>query len=228
MAALHTNSPPADGPVAGRSWLPMAPLNLRVNPFGEWAREDRIAMAQLDAAPWLGALQHERHALQFVGACGRGKSTHLLALARLLAFAPHGIPSHYCYLPPRGPCPPFPAAGILLIDEAQRLPWLRRRRLLRQGRPLVLGTHRDGRGPLQRAGYTVETVDLDQLKPPEQLAAILNRRIEHARLGDGPLPSITPAEAARLQIWFGSNIRAAEHYLYHQFQIRAGASGGKL
>ncbi len=228
MVASHTNALPVGGPVAGGGWLPMAHLNLRVNPFGEWRCEDRIAMAQLDAARWLGWLQHDRHALQFVGACGRGKSTHLLALAHLLARAPHGASSHYCYLPPRGPCPPLPADGILLIDEAQRLPWLRRRRLLRQGRPVVLGTHRDCRRPLRRAGYTVETFDLDQPPPPETLAAILNRRIEQARLRDGPLPSITLAEAARLQLWFGSNIRATEHYLYHQFQKRAGAPGGEL
>lgn len=203
-------------------WLPLANLNLRVNPFGECTVEDRVALAAVDCDQWITWLSADQHALQFVGDCGRGKSTHLLALSK------HFSSSCYFYLPPRGRCPTIPQGRPLLIDEAQRLPVWKRLRILRRRGPLVFGTHRDLSGPLSRAGYAVRTVDLNMASEPSRYVEILNRRIEFARLRPGPIPRITTDDAVVLSKRFGSNIRGAEHYLYQQVQKQAGAPHGEV
>src|SRR5262249_43157873 len=95
--------------------------NLRRNPFGELTREERAELALVDVEQHLAELRQGRTALQFLGPCGHGKTTHLLALQRELDEAV------YIYLPEDGPQPPIPAIRPLLLDEAQRLSsWQRR------------------------------------------------------------------------------------------------------
>ena len=62
------------------AWQPFAKLNLLRNPFGELVREERIPAAVVDVAAIEPLLNRPRVALQFYGDCGRGKTTHLLAL----------------------------------------------------------------------------------------------------------------------------------------------------
>ena len=61
-------------------WLPYAKLNLLRNPFGQLSREDRVAAAVVDLDRWLPRLNNPKFALQIMGDCGRGKSTHMLSL----------------------------------------------------------------------------------------------------------------------------------------------------
>lgn len=194
------------------NWLPFAKLNLLRNPFGQLSRDERIAAAIVDTDRWRERLADPGYALQFLGDCGRGKSTHMLAL---LALCPDGA---YVYLPEDRPRPAIPHGAPLFVDEAQRLPWWDRHRVIRRGVPLVLGTHRDLRRPLERAGYVVETVDVTEFTSPARVQQVLNRRIELARLGPGALPQVAADEVTRLMEEFGDDLRSMEDRLYDQFQ----------
>lgn len=199
-----------------QSWQPFAPLNLIRNPFGELTRADRVRAAVVDTEDYLQRLQQPHIALQFVADCGRGKTTHLLSIA---AQCPAGA---YVYLPEDQRCPAIPVGEPLFIDEAQRLPWLTRRKVFARGGPLVLGTHVDLCGPLRRAGYTVWTYHVGNDLTPQRLVRVLNRRVEIARLGYAPLPEICEVEAAALIAQYGNDIRAIEDELYERFQLKIG------
>ena len=131
--------------------------NLYRNPFGELTRTERAELAVVeDLQPWLEFLRRPRAALQFVGDCGRGKSTHLLALQKAIA------DSIYVYFPEDGPRPRLPARRPALIDEAQRMGVWNKWRLLRSSGPIALGTHVDLSSQLGRAGFEIVTVDMQR------------------------------------------------------------------
>ncbi|MEZ6091864.1 MAG: hypothetical protein R3C05_28435 [Pirellulaceae bacterium] len=203
-------------------WLPLAALNLLRNPFGELTRADRVRAAVVDLAPFREILDTEMTAIQFLADCGRGKTTHLLAIANQFP------ESAYVYLPEDGRHPKIPDGDPLLIDEAQRLPWLVRRRTFRRGVRLVLGTHVDLRGPLRRAGYRVWTYHVGQNLSGRQLAEMLNRRIEIARLDRGPIPTISIEEADALIEQHSNDIRAIEDTLFDRFRQQAGQFHGEM
>ena len=214
--------PLADGLPATGHWLPFAHLNLRCNPFGELSPADRASTAVVEIACWVPWLAVDRRALQFVGECGRGKTTHLLALRPRLPQAA------YVYLPEEGGCPPIPQGRPLMIDEAQRLPGRIRRRLLASGAPLVLGTHVELSRPLRHWGYQVHTVHVAAGLNAQRLTAILNRRIEAARLAVGPVPELRPADADVLLARWGNDIRSIEGFLYERMQQHAGGHRGEV
>jgi hypothetical protein len=193
---------------------PYARLNLRRNPFGELTRQERAELAVVDTQRWLSELAGGRTAVQFLGACGHGKTTHLLALERLLTGAV------YVYLPEDGPQPVIPPTRPLVLDEAQRLSRWQRRRVFAQMGPLILGSHEDHAQELSRAGYCVVTEHVARSACPRRLQQLLNRRIEASRVGQGPLPRIDEARAAELHQHFGADIRRTERYLYDEFQQR--------
>lgn len=197
-------------PIADRS--PFRRYNLRRNPFGELTQQERAELAVVDPTDWLDFLQNDLAVLQFIGHCGRGKTTHLLAILRAM---PH---AEYVYLPEDGPQPVISQHRPLLIDESQRLSFLQLRRVFRVRGPLVLGTHRDHTRALQRAGREVVTVDVAAHHSPHRLAAILNRRLEASRVSEGEIPHVSLQHAAKLCDKFGNDIRAMEHFLYDQFQ----------
>ncbi len=194
--------------------LPFAHLNLRRNPFGEATPAERAALAVLvdgDVERWARQLREERFALQLVGECGRGKTTHLLALHARLPAAP------LTRVGP-GPTPARVApAPLAFVDEAQLLPRRALRALLRGSGALALTTHVDLEPDLRAAGYEVETVRLAGLAPA-RLEAMLVRRIEWARRGPGPTPTLAPGACARLVARFGDDVRAIEDHLYEVVQ----------
>lgn len=199
------------------SLLPFAHLNLRRNPFGELSAAERVELAVLDIEESVrhlksGVHDRTRPALQMLGDQGFGKSTHLLALAARFPG------SAYLYIA-EGERARIPDHGEpLLIDEAQRLTLWQRIRLFRSGRTLVLGTHRDFSPQLQRAGRTVLTLTADRHTTAGRVAEILNARIQAARRGDGPVPSIRMETAERLFGNFGPDLRSIQHSLYEVFQ----------
>lgn len=158
-------------------------------------------------------------ALQFVGDCGRGKTTRLLAIADRFPGA------SYVYLPEDGPTPAIAAGRPLLIDEAQRLPRRVRNAVFANGAPLVLATHRDLTRPLRRHGYHVQTQQIGQGNDAALIERLLNARIEASRLGPGPTPRVTSNDAKRLSDRFGSDIRAVEFFLYEQVQTQVMTDG---
>ena len=201
------------------AWQPFANLNLLRNPFGELTSEDRIAASVIDYSKIEPFLNQPHVALQFWGECGHGKTTHLLALSQ------HVKSAQYIYLPEDEKCPPIPERvepnQTLLIDEAQRLPFWIRRKVFKQGGPLIIGTHRDFRSTLKRFGYVVHGVSFENQLSAIRLQTILNRRIELARFREGLLPLIGLQESQRLCDRFGDNIRAVEGVLFDAFQSLA-------
>lgn len=188
--------------------------NLLRNPFGELTRRERAELAVVDVAMHLAELQRGRTALQFLGDQGRGKTTHLLAIGGSLPAA------EYVYLPEDGPRPRIPSMRPLLLDEAQRVSRWQRYRVFTVEGPLVVGSHQDHTLELERAGYRVVTHQVADSASPERLRVMLNRRIEAARAGVGPLPLVGEAFAAELHVRFGADIRGVEQFLYHLFQSR--------
>jgi hypothetical protein len=203
---------------------PYAKLNLIRNPFGELTRNERAALAVVDCREWVAILSQSNTAVQFLGPCGHGKTTHLLALAQaLLESIPESSPESflraaYVYLPPSGPRPKIPRTRPLFIDEAQRLGWWERRQVFTAGGPLVLGSHEDLRPALERAGMRVVTVEVANGTTPERLVEIANRRVEASRLDAGPVPRIELPQAIELRRQHGCDIRRIEDDLYRHFQ----------
>jgi hypothetical protein len=186
--------------------------NLHRNPFGELTRAERVEVAVVDVEGIAARVAVQRTAVQFVGDCGRGKTTRMLSLAERIPDAA------YTYLPEDGPCPPIPQGRVVLIDEAQRLPRHVRRSIFSTGLPLVLATHRDLAGPLRRHGYAIHTQRIGQTNTPELVRKVLNRRIESSRRGPGPIPEIRLDFARSLVARFGTDVRSIEDHLYELVQ----------
>jgi hypothetical protein len=209
---------------------PLSPyhcLNLWRNPFGEMTREERADLAIVELEDWVNFLANDRSALQFIGPCGHGKTTHLLAIERsliqmgqasLIAKTPIQSIPKFVFFPEDGPRPMVDAHRPMIIDEAQRMSWRQARSVFRRGGPLVLSTHVDLAKQMVRAGLNVQTVDFTAAASASRLVRILNRRIQASRLSDEAIPVITETDAVRLQHQFGGDIRAIEHCLYAQFQ----------
>ncbi len=194
---------------------PYSVYNLQRNPFGELTRKERAELAVVEELDeWVAALADGRTAIQFVGDCGFGKTTHLLAIEKRLANAA------YVYYPETGPRPVLPRERPVLVDEADRMGWRQHMRLLLGGGPIVIGTHVDYSWRLQRAGFHVMNVNVERYKQPSLLAKILNRRIEASRLFEElPIPKIDEGVAEQLLHRFDSNLRRIEHFLYERFQL---------
>ena len=191
--------------------LPFAHLNLHRNPFGELEFTQRAPLAVVDVDRFVQQLEQPDYAVQFMGERGRGKTTHLLAVMR------HFPQAAYVHVG-ENERPPIPHGQPLLIDEIQRLPPRRRRRVFRRSVSLALGTHEDVGRELHAAGYRVETVDVGGTLDPRRLQDILNRRIEWARRGPGPLPHVGIETARAMIDRFGDDVRTIEWQLYDLFQ----------
>lgn len=198
---------------------PYAYLGLWRNPFGELTPHERAELAVVDTARWEALLSDPRCVIQFVGDCGFGKTTTLLALQSRLAG------SQRVYFPEFGPRPALPRSRPLLVDEAQRMGWLRTQRLLRGDGPLVLATHVDLASRFEAAGFRVITESVECQKSPAIVADILNRRIDASRV-QGCVPSypqpVAPLDercAQRILDRWGHNLRHVESHLYEELQV---------
>jgi len=199
--------PPVDGPLG----LPFATLNLRRNPFGELEAAERAAVAVVEVDRFVRRLEQPGYAVQFIGEKGRGKTTHLLAIWR------HFPQAVYVHVGEQER-PRIPHGQPLLIDEMQRLSRWHRRRVFRRRVPLAIGTHEDLSDELSRAGFEVQTVRPAATLDGKRLRQMLNRRVEWARRGAGPLPQVSLQTAQAMLDRFGDDLRAIEFYLYDLFQ----------
>lgn len=208
---------------------PFARQALYRNPFGELTRQERADLALVDVESCLAKFEKPQFVLQIIGPCGHGKTTHLLAIER--ALQNRGLPCDYVYFPEDGRRPAVPKIRPLLVDEAQRVGWWRMRKLLTRPGPLVLGTHIDLTARFERAGFSVQTIDLSVGRSTEQLQAILNSRIESSRMPptvdelqqgrEGHPLCMSMDQVVELENRFGSNIRLIEQHLYEVFQRKA-------
>lgn len=200
-------------------WLPWASCNLLRNPFGELTREERAELAVVDVDLIAGRVTKPHSAVQLIGDCGRGKTTHMLALLNRFPDA------SYVYLPEDGPCPAIAEGNPLLIDEAQRLTRTACRLIFATGLPLVLATHHDLGRMLRSFRYHVHTERIGEGNTAELVQRLLNRRIAASRLQEGPVPVVSIEVASRLVKRFGSDIRGIEDYLYERVQTQVALHG---
>ncbi len=183
--------------------LPYAHLNLRFNPFREATRDERAALAVVDIeelVPWLAA---PRRAVQFVAPHGHGKSTHLIALHARFP----GAPFIKIFEGDRAETPDVP---LVFIDEIELI--RDRRTLWRRPGSFAFGSHRDLGAELR--GLDVRTIVLSE----PRLREIVERRLEWARRGPGPIPRVTDRTLATLTARHGGDVRAIEAELYDVVQ----------
>ena len=210
-------------------WLsPWTRWGLRRNPFGEPPPEEAgglVVMPELDeVVAHLGAAPA---ALQLLGDAGRGKTARLARLGSAFPGSP------YVYLPEDEPLPAVPALVsvplALRLDEAQRLPRRRRRRLFREaarkGHSLAIASHENLGAELEGAGLAVTTRVVAGLDAA-QLGAIVARRLTWASGGCCRLPALDHATAERLVARFGDDLRALLDHLYDIFQAALTADDG--
>ena len=175
----------------------------------------RADLAVVDIGEIVSQLRSPRFAVQFLGDCGRGKTTHLLAIRASIGRGPY---MHIAEGQRVRTLPEAPEGAAIFIDELQRLPRSLRRKLLGGKNPLALGTHKDFRRALERAGYEVRTVRPAELLSAARVKSIFDRRIEHARRFEGAVPAIGGDTVADLLRRYGSNVRGMEHEMYERFQ----------
>ena len=191
---------------------PFAALNLRRNPFGQVPLDDRPQLAVVDVDEWVQQV-HSGTVVEFVGAAGRGKSTHLRVMAAQMDAAA------YVHVREDRPPPAMPDRPVLCVDEAQFLPPWTRRALYRSDAALALGTHTSLAKEIEAAGRTVETVSLGgRTIDAAFLRQIVANRLEWARRDNGPVPRLSDAAIEWLLKRYEDNIRAMEHHLYAVFQ----------
>lgn len=203
-------------------------LHLWRNPFGELTRQERSVLAVCDlseALQWLAqAPSPGERIVEFIAPCGHGKSTHLHALANSSQFAN----AVYVYVPPTGPYASFPDGVPLLVDEADRLPWLMRRKLFANRQVHAIAVHRSLQRGFARRGRCVLTIDVAIHGCADRLLAILNQRIIASESKPGLSPRLNLSHVNELIRRYGDDIRAMEDYLYEHFQQLTGDANDEM
>lgn len=210
--------------------LPFATLNLRWNPFGEPAVEDRGRLWVDGEQDWLGrakaiirrSLAADHHseagrsvpsALQLLGPPGSGKTTLLHALRDEFPGA-----STVAWSQTSGwSC--LPAGEPLFVDDGHLLPWRLFRKVVRR-RALVVATQTDLSRRLGKKGYEVSTIQAAGVLGQEGLRRLVDRRLEWARRSPGSVPRIPDSDLNALAELHGTNLRALIWDLYQVIQTR--------
>jgi hypothetical protein len=200
--------------------LPFVHLNLCRNPFGQPTLEERAELAVADVDSFVEKLVRPGFAVQFLGECGYGKTTHLLALKS------HFPEAHYVHFEINTPVK-VPENPLLFLDETQKLPRSVRLDLFRRKSSFVIGTHVDHAAELRALGLEYHTVQLTQLTR-EKLRAILDRRIEWTRRNEGPVPRLSDSTLEKLMERHGNDIRSMEQDLYEIFQSLKGVGDAEV
>lgn len=222
--------PDSPGADHARVRLPYVDLNLRWNPFGEPPVEDRGRLWVGRGDDWVGRskalllasdantsdggpARQKRVAIQVLGPPGSGKTTLLHAIRDELPQAPS-----FSWSRASG-WPEPPAGDPLFVDDAHLLP-RRLFRVLTERHGLVLATQESLAGRLEKRGFAVSTIPVVELLGRESVRRLVDRRLEWARRGPGPLPRIDDDHLDVLLGRHGTNIRALIWDLYRLIQTR--------
>jgi hypothetical protein len=195
-------------------------VGYRRNPFGALTDEEWAAIALLPAAAAQALAAGFAH-LQLLGPMGTGKSTTLLALQA--RFQQLGRREAYEYLP-EGTRRFETETAVLdtfLLDEAQRLSWRQRRRLVgagKRGVQLVVSSHEDLTPLFARSGLALTSVSLDEEVTVEWVTAVIQQRLAYFALPDRPRAALTPDAFVWLHRRYGRNLRRMEYFLYDVWQ----------
>ena len=193
------------------------------NPFGSLTPDEAAAAAVVDISGLQSQLARPRHAVQIIARRGRGKTTHLQAFEHHVRHTAD-LDAVYVYFPQRfaglNRRPVVPKAGVVILDEAQRMPRDIARRIIATGVPLLLGTHRSLRRRLHHGGYNVRTIRLGGTSDPAVTAEIVRRRLRLAT-PDAATIGLTDDEAAILHRRYAGHHRAMIQYLYDRVEMLA-------
>jgi hypothetical protein len=200
--------------------FPYEKLGFSGNPFrvltdDEWAD---IAVLPDDIQSVLESGAH----LQIMGQMGRGKSTTLRGINRKLQR--QGLRAEFEYIPQhhhRFKTTLSTIPDVFLLDEAQRLWWWERARLLGTIRQhdirLMVSSHADLTMWFEWWRLPLTTISVETMSP-DQLARALNQRLNFFRIGTDQTTSFTDDAVEWLESQFGSDRRAMERFLYEVFQ----------
>ncbi len=198
-------------------FFPFEDLGFRCNPFRALADEEWAAVAIVPPS----ILKADAPYIQILGEQGRGKSTTLRGLAAYLQLESQRVMYEYLPLGQRRFITSIADLDVFLLDEAQRLWWWERRRLVRSTMKydtrLVFSSHEDLTELFGRFRLSVFTIWLDQVDE-DRLAAILQRRLAYFALHDPPSVVFSPDAIQYLFAQFGSDLRQMEYFLYEVFQ----------
>jgi hypothetical protein len=87
-----------------------------------------------------------------------------------------------------------------------------------QYRAVAVATQRDLSDRFARAGFEVRSVKIQELVTVGQLQEVVERRLQWARRGPGPIPGIGRDTLAGLFRRYGPDLRAIQSDLYDHFQ----------
>jgi hypothetical protein len=205
---------------------PYSALGLQCNPFVLETSATLPNELWLDRGWSTPPAPQSQSFIQFIGAKGSGKTSHLRHWQ-----AQTGGP--YCHYPPswaRFKMPPLASSKIFYWDEADRipLPYLLTALLIaaHHRRTVVVGTHVDLGWMARLAGLAVTTIAIAPFTP-QLLLAWANQRIEAVRLPSHPCQlQLSGAEAERIAITAQGSWREAADELHiwaaQQAQIKSG------
>lgn len=202
-----------------RPYFSFHALGYRRNPFGALTAEEWAAVAVPPPA-LVGVLENSRSHLQMLGPMGSGKTT---ALRWLTAEAANrGVSARYEYLAEGERRYASDLAGVemFLLDEAQRLSWRERRRLVGEnGRlRLILSSHEDLAPLFRRRSLPLQTVRLADGLTLDHYRAIWQKRLDYFALPGRERVRLGETAVAYLYQTFGQNLREAEYFLYEVWQ----------
>jgi hypothetical protein len=163
--------------------------------------------------------------LQLLGPMGSGKTTTLLKLADELAQDGRRVAYEYLALGERDYQTDTSNFDIFLLDEAQRLNWRSRQRLLasvsqrsQSNLRLILSGHKDLTRVFRRRGLPLRTVVMDDVLTAAFYDQILARRLAYFALPGVAHTTIAPDAVQWLYETFYPNMRDAEYFLYEVWQ----------
>ena len=202
-----------------------APLGLRWNPFGS-VQEGELASLSLSDVPLEPLIEklsrppsEGRFAVEFVGPCGHGKSTHLELLHAHFRAMPMTM------LRPEERIPPIPHARIVFLDESQLLSRWQRWRLFRRPSHFVLGTHQSHVAELGASDIDVLHHEVGRLATDAfwtRVTAFIERRLSWAsRPGDADPPQVPPRILEDIIARQGQHLRGIQDELYDHYQALA-------
>ncbi|WP_227430763.1 hypothetical protein [Psychrobacter sp. I-STPA6b] len=198
-------------------------LNLSHNPFGELDFYTHQVLTVVDIRPLIALFEQPNHILQIIGKHGRGKTSHLLALAQ---YYPDIA---YTQIHDNQPVTFYQKQSIYqntvyqkntayFIDNLENLAWYKRWAVYHRYQRLAVTTYRDFSKEMRLLGKKVTSYHVSQ-PDAQQLLTLFNKRIHHAQRNPNlPIPELTLADIKTLQNIFDDNIRSMEQVLYNTFQ----------
>lgn len=205
-----------------------APLGLRWNPFGS-VQEGELASLSVSDVPLVPILERlsrppkeGRYAVEFLGPCGHGKSTHLELIHAHFRSMP------FTMLRPEEKNPPVPRARIVFLDESQLLSRWQRWHLFRRPAHFVLGTHESHVAELEARGIDVfhhEVGRLDSDAFWSRVITLVERRLRWAsRRGHDSPPQVPVHILKDIIDRHGQHLRGIQDELYDHYQDLADAT----